>query len=145
MDYNKALRCARICRYLNEEDKARKYFESAQKNIEKQIKENSGNYWLYSHLGIAYAGLGLNEEAVQMGKRATQLLPITKNAWRGTLPIEFLANIYVMVGDYDAALDQIQYLLSVPGRLSINILKLDPAWKDLHNHPRFKKLLESDE
>jgi serine/threonine protein kinase/tetratricopeptide (TPR) repeat protein len=143
MDYNKALRCARIYRYLNEEDIARKYFESAQKNIEKQIKENSGNYWLYSHLGIAYAGLGLKEEAVQMGKRATQLLPITKNSWWGTFPIEFLANIDVMVGDYDAALDQIQYLLSVPGRLSINILKLDPAWKSLHNHPRFQKLIES--
>jgi serine/threonine protein kinase/tetratricopeptide (TPR) repeat protein len=144
MDYNKALRCARIYRYLNEEDKARKYFESAQKNIEKRIKKNSDNYWLYSHLGIAYAGLGLKEEAVQMGKRATQLLPITKNAWRGTLPIEFLANIYVMVGDYDAAINQIKHLLNVYGRLSISLLKIDPTWNDLHNHPRFKKLLESD-
>jgi len=143
MDYNKALRCARIYRYLNEQDKARNYFESAQKNIEKQINEDSG-YWLYSHLGIAYAGLGLKEEAVQMGKRATQLLPITRNAWWGTLPIEFLANIYVMVGDDDVALDQIEFLLSVPGRLSIPILQLDPTWAPLHDHPRFQKLLESD-
>ena len=143
MDYNKALRCARIYGYLDEQDRARKYFESAQKNIEKQINEDSG-YWLYSHLGIAYAGLGRKEDAVQMGIRATESLPIIKNAWRGTFPIEFLVNIYVMVGDYDAALDQIEFLLSVPGRLSIPILQLDPTWAPLHDHPRFQKLLESD-
>ena len=141
MDYNKALRCARIYGYLNEQDRARRCFESARKNIEKQINEDSG-YWLYSHLGIAYAGLGRKEDAVQMGIRATESLPITKNAWKGTFPIEFLANIYVMVGDYDAALDQIEFLLSVPGRLSIPLLRLDPAWDPLRNHPRLQKLIE---
>lgn len=47
-----------------------------------------------------------------------------------------------MVGDYDAAIDHIEYLLSIPGNLSIPLLRLDPAWDPLRNHPRFKKLVE---
>ena len=47
-----------------------------------------------------------------------------------------------MLGDYDAAVDQIQYLLSVPARLSIPVLELDPAWNPLRDHPRFKKIIE---
>jgi hypothetical protein len=47
-----------------------------------------------------------------------------------------------MVGEFDLAVDQIEYLLSIPGGLSIPLLQLDPAWAPLREHPRFKKLVE---
>jgi hypothetical protein len=49
----------------------------------------------------------------------------------------------VMVGEYDLAIEQFEYLLSIPGELSIPLLRLDPAWNPLRDHPRFKKLVES--
>jgi len=49
-----------------------------------------------------------------------------------------------MVGKFDAAIDKLGFLLSNPGEMSIHLLQLDPAWKSLRNHPRFKKLIELD-
>jgi hypothetical protein len=48
-----------------------------------------------------------------------------------------------MVGEFDAAIDQIEYLLSMPSELSIPLLRLNPAWDLLRDHPRFKKLIEA--
>jgi hypothetical protein len=70
------------------------------------------------------------------------LLPVTKEAWRGLRRVEDLARIYVMVGEFDAAIDQIEFLLANPGPMSIPLLRLDPAWDPLRDHPRFRKLVE---
>jgi hypothetical protein len=48
----------------------------------------------------------------------------------------------VMVGEYDAAIEQLEFLLERPGWISIPLLRLDPAWDPLRKHPRFKKLVE---
>jgi hypothetical protein len=44
----------------------------------------------------------------------------------------------------EVAIDQLEFLLSVPGETSVPLLRLDPAWDPLRNHPRFKKLVETD-
>jgi len=49
-----------------------------------------------------------------------------------------------MVGEFDAAIDLLEYLLDRPGMMSIPLLRLDPAWEPLRNHPRFKKLIKED-
>jgi hypothetical protein len=72
-----------------------------------------------------------------------ELLPVSKEAMAGLWRVEDLARIYVMVGEFDAAIDQLEYLLSIPSRLSIPLLKIDPAWDPLRGHPRFKKLIEA--
>ena len=71
------------------------------------------------------------------------MLPVAKEAWRGLHRIEDLAKIYVMIGEFDSAVDQIEFLLSVPGGLSVPLLRLDPVWAPLREHPRFRKLLEA--
>ncbi len=70
---------------------------------------------------------------------------MSKEAWRGAYRVEDLARIYVMVGEYDAAIDQLEFLLSRPGELSIPLLRLDPHWKPLWDHPRFQELVEKYE
>jgi hypothetical protein len=52
-----------------------------------------------------------------------------------------LAHIYVMVGDYDRALDELAFLLSVPSYITIPVLRMDPRWDVLHERPRFQQLL----
>jgi len=47
------------------------------------------------------------------------------------------------VKEYEKALENLKYLLTVPGELSIPLLQLDPIWDPLRDHPRFKKLIES--
>ena len=118
------------------------YYESARRIVETQIQERPEDARFHSALGIAYAGLGRKEDALREGKLAVELLPISKEAWGGTYRVEDLARIYAMVGEYDSAIERLEFLLSVPGEMSIPLLRLDPAWKPLRDHRRFKKLLE---
>jgi hypothetical protein len=49
------------------------------------------------------------------------------------------------VGELDAAIDQIEYLLSIPGELDVGQLRNHPTWDPLRDHPRFQALLEEYE
>jgi serine/threonine-protein kinase len=140
----KSLRCAQIAGYMNKTELAKKYYDEARSVLESKIKERPEDGRFHSSLGIAYAGLGLKEEAIREGLLGVKLLPVSREAWRGLYRVEALATIYAMVGEFDAAIDQLEYLLSIPGELSIPLLRLDPAWDPLHDHTRFKKLLESE-
>ena len=53
-----------------------------------------------------------------------------------------MAYIYVLVGEYDAALDEAELLLSIPSRMSAAYLSVDPIWAPVWEHPRFKALVE---
>ena len=120
-----------------------KFYESAESILRSKITEDPNDARFHSSLGITYAGLGRKKDALREGKLAVELLPVIKDAWAGTFRIEDLARIYVMVGEFDAATEQLTYLLSKPSELSIHILRLDPAWDPLRDHPRFKKLVEA--
>jgi tetratricopeptide (TPR) repeat protein len=139
-----SLQYAHIYEYMNKKELAKKYYDEARSILESKIDEQPADARFHSSLGIAYAGLGRKEDAIREGKLGVELLPIAKEAYRGPNRVEDLAQIYVMVDEHDKAIDQIKYLLSIPGELSIHLLQLDPAWDPLRNHPRFTKLIDSD-
>jgi serine/threonine-protein kinase len=56
-----------------------------------------------------------------------------------------LAEVYVLVGDYDAALEQLEHVMSLPLVLSPRVIELDPLWEPLRNDPRLQALLEDEE
>jgi len=117
-------------------------YDSARIILEKKVQSRPGDGPFHSFLGIAYAGLGRKEEAIREGKRGMELLPVSTDALDGPGLVQSLAQIYVMVGDYDSAIDQLEYLLSIPSQnISIPYLRIDPTWAPLRNHPRFQKLL----
>ena len=45
-----------------------------------------------------------------------------------------------MCGEYEAAIDQIETLLSVPGYTSAAMLRVDPIWDPIRSNPRFRRL-----
>jgi serine/threonine protein kinase/tetratricopeptide (TPR) repeat protein len=127
---------------LNQPELKVAYFDSARIILENKVQLRPGEALFHSRLGIVYAGLGRREEAIREGKKAVELLPVSKDAFEyGLLYVTNLAQIYVMVGDYDSATDQLEYLLSIPSYISIPYLRIDPTWAPLRNHPRFQKLL----
>jgi tetratricopeptide (TPR) repeat protein len=129
---------------MGNEELAQKRYAEARKIIEDKIQERPEDARYHSSLGIAYAGLGLKEDAIREGKKGVELLPVTEEAIRGLNRIEDLACIYVMVGEYNFAVEQIEYLLSIPGEISIPLLQLDPAWALLRDHPIFEGLTKSN-
>nr|NIV10790.1 hypothetical protein [Fodinibius sp.] len=71
--------------------------------MEAKILEQPEDSRFHTSLGIAYAGLGRKEDALREGKKGVELLPISKEAWRGSYRLKDMAIIYTMVGDHDAA------------------------------------------
>jgi hypothetical protein len=49
--------------------------------------------------------------------------------------------IYLLTGEPDLALDQLEPLLRVPFYLSRGWLRIDPTFDSLRRHPRFQRLL----
>jgi len=137
----KSLLAAQVYSWMNQPETARAYYETAQARLERKLQEMPDDHRAHSSLGIAYAGLGRKEDAIREGKLAVELMPVTKEAWKGVLRVEDLARVYAMVGEQDAAIDRIDYLLSIPGELSVNLLRVDPTWDPLRDHPRFQALL----
>ncbi|MFA6469442.1 MAG: protein kinase [Bacteroidota bacterium] len=120
---------------------AKKYYDSTISFILKKIKTNPMDERFYSALGLAYAGIGRKQEAVTAGERGVELLPVEKEAWRGSFRLYDLAKIYAKVGEQDKAVDILERLLSLSCEVSIPLLKIEPWWTTLKNNARFQKLI----
>lgn len=53
-----------------------------------------------------------------------------------------MAQIYVECGEYEKALDELDYLLSLETIFTVNELKMRSQWDPLRDHPRYQELLE---
>ena len=118
------------------------YADTLRMILKHDISKRRGVARLHSALGLAYAFLGRTEEAIKEGKRALELMPVSKDALDGPVHVQRLARIYAILGEYDPAIEKLEYLLSIPSSLSVTWLKIDPSWDSLRNHLRFQKLLE---
>ena len=131
--------------HLKNRDLEKIYYKEAKTFLEEKIVQLPNDARYYSALGIAYAGLGENKDAIRLGKKATEMLPISKEAWRGSYRVWELAKIYTMVGEHELAMDQLEIVLSMPSEFSIPLIKTDPTWAPLLDKPRFKLLEEKYE
>jgi len=127
---------------MGERQRALTACSSAIEFMEGEIQTRPHDYRVYSALGYAFALLGRSGEAVRSGQRAVELMGTSKDALDGPYQGIELAKIYARVGEADRALDLIEELLSIPSDLSVGLLRLDPAWDPLRDHPRFQALLE---
>ena len=73
--------------------------------------------------------------------RAVALDPVSKDARDGPYFQHQLARIYMLVGEPEKALDQLEPLLKIPSNLSPGWLKIDPNFDSLRKNPRFQKLV----
>ncbi|TNF70540.1 MAG: tetratricopeptide repeat protein, partial [Acidobacteria bacterium] len=130
-------------RFMGRNEEARSAYEAARIALEQELEQRPDDFRLHSSLGLAYAALGRKAEAIAAGKRAVEMQPVEKDAYIGPLQVRHLAIIYAQLGEPDLAVDQLEYLLSIPSRTSVQILRLDPVWDPLRDHPRFQALLAS--
>ena len=137
----KALLQAQLHGLLGRREAELSHYRAAAALLEAGIRATPDDARLHGSLGIAYAGLGRKADAVREGQQALQLMPIAKDACRGPFHVEEMARIYAMVGEREAAVDQLEYLMSIPFDLAAPGLRLDPTWDGLLDHPRFQKLV----
>ncbi|GAI49327.1 unnamed protein product, partial [marine sediment metagenome] len=148
--FHKDLTFAAVYHAMKEWSLMKARAESASIALEKAIRENPGDPRFHAALGLAYAYLGRKAEAVQEGNQAVELHPVSKDAAFGPCYTLNLARIYTVIGEYEEAIDQLEYLLSIPSAeflwqsVSIPLLRLDPQWDLLREHPKFQRLLQKE-
>jgi tetratricopeptide (TPR) repeat protein len=129
-------------RAFGDDAAARKAFTAARAEVERTVREQPDYGSPFCVLGLIDAGLGRKEEAIREGRRASELLPLAKDAIKGALILHYLGVIYAWTGEEDLAINQIAATLQVPSFLSYGELRLHPFWDPLRGDPRFEKLVE---
>ncbi|MBT3252696.1 MAG: tetratricopeptide repeat protein, partial [Candidatus Marinimicrobia bacterium] len=120
---------------------AQSYFDTARMEAENAIEENPKDWEFYGELGVSLAKLGKFEEAIEWGKKEVDLMSLTRDRISGVVALEDLAEIYMICGMQDEAIDLYSKILTMPGYLSTTWLKLSPQYDSLREHPRFIALL----
>lgn len=69
-------------------------------------------------------------------------MPVSGNSLEGAEFLGSLAEVLILVGEHDRAIDRLEQVLSVPSRYTAASLKADPLFDPLRDHPRFQALLE---
>ena len=132
-----------VARSLGDEVAAQKAFSITRVDVERTVREQPDYGPAFCLLGLIDAGLGWKEEAIREGRRAVELLPVTKDSVNGANMMKYLAVIYAWTGEKDLAVQQIAATLQVPADLSYGQLKLHPYWDSLRGDPRFEKIVAS--
>jgi TolB-like protein/Tfp pilus assembly protein PilF len=95
----------------------------------------------HAKLGLAYALLGEEINAVAEGSTAVASLSIHDDAYAGADHLRDLVLIYTLIGATDLAVQELRTALSIPSPLSSVELELDPMFEPLRSHPAFPELL----
>jgi TolB-like protein/class 3 adenylate cyclase len=132
-----------VARLQGDSSKTRIAFTVARKEVERTVERQPDFAAALSLLGMIDAGLERKEQAIQEGRRACELLPISKDAIDGAGLAINLAQIYAWNGEKDRAIEQIAALERFPSTLSYGLLKLHPYWDSLRGDPRFEKIVAS--
>jgi hypothetical protein len=121
--------------------RARVYADSARIAVQAQLREaeDAGHRVLY---GLTLAYLGRKAEAVREGLRGVELEPTSKSSNAAYFQHQ-LVRIYLLVGEPDRALEQLEPLLEIPYYLSPSWLRIDPAFAPLRGNPRFERLVNA--
>jgi len=120
------------------------YADSAITEFNLKIKESPEDDRYYAALGYAWAFKGEKKKAIENAQKAVKLKPIKMDAWQGFMKELDLLRIYMLTGEYDLAMDKIEFLMTIPCDLSIPLLKMDPIFDKLRELPRFQKILTTE-
>jgi TolB-like protein/Tfp pilus assembly protein PilF len=144
------LQKAQLLRVLGDDAAARAHFDSARVVLESLARETPADLiWtaqgsLQSGLGVALAALGRKEEAIRYGREGLDAVLRVGDALTAPMRRAELAEIYVVTGEHQLALDELERLLAEPGWTSPALLRIDPIWAPLRAEPRFRRLTAAE-
>jgi TolB-like protein/class 3 adenylate cyclase/Tfp pilus assembly protein PilF len=118
-------------------------FTAARVEVEKTMRGQSDYAQGLTVLGLIDAGLGRKNDAIREGRRAVELVPVSKDAIDGTDLILNLAVIYAWIGEKDLALKQLAEAARLPSSLNYGWLRLHPDWDPLRGDLRFEEIVTS--
>jgi serine/threonine-protein kinase len=131
-----------VYKYMNNEDEARKYFKSSEVKLENMLSSAPDDNRLRFALSLSYAGLGHKDKAISELETAFKSDPSRIGRRIKYARMTYLSTIFILTGDYNNALKQIDQLLSNPTGFSVNRLILDPLYDPLRNLQAYKEIIQ---
>ena len=95
---------------------------------------------MHIQLAKLLARLGEKDAAITEAQQATDLRPESKDAFDGPRITEDVAQVYAILGDNARAIELLDGLLSRPTGVTLQSLRVNPAWDPLRNDPAFQAL-----
>ena len=126
---------AQIARAQGDNVKAREAWTAARDALEVKPQAHQDDPRMLAVLAQIDAGLGRKEQAVREGRRAVDLMPISKDAYDGALVLQGLAQVYVWTGEKERAMEIMEKLVRFPGYVAYGYLLRDPIWDPLRGDP----------
>lgn len=133
-----------IARGRGDHGSAERAFAVTQEIVEADLAKTPDDAKVVAMLGLVNAMRGRFDEALAAGRRAVEMLPISRDAYDGPLLATKLAVIHAQAGEPDRALALLSDLVALPNGPTPGTLRVEPEWDPLRSDPRFEKLLESD-
>jgi TolB-like protein/Tfp pilus assembly protein PilF len=125
---------------LRDDAAARTAFLKAKGILEQQVKQKPDDSDLHVQLAKLLAWLGEKDAAIAEAQRAMDLRPESKDAFEGPRITEEVAQIYTILGNNARAIELLDGLLSRATGVTLQSLKMNPAWDPLRNDPGFQAL-----
>ncbi len=129
-----------IARGRGAADAAHSAFTEARAAVQADAEQWPNDEKSVCMLALTHAALGERGEAIRLGRRAVELLPVSRDALDGPLVATNLAAIYVNVGEHQLAIDELERLTPLRGGPTPGLLRAEPEWEPLHGDPRFRML-----
>ncbi len=130
-------------RVLGNTTGAQAAFAAARVVVEKTLHDQPDYAPAWRQLALIDAGLGRKDDAIREGRRACELLPLSRDALDGPAFIINLAMVYAWTGEKDLALEQLGITAQIPNGITHGELKLYPQWDPLRGDPRFEQIVAS--
>jgi TolB-like protein/Tfp pilus assembly protein PilF len=130
-----------VARGQGDAARAERIFETASSLVEADPRQCSCDAKTNSMLGLISAALGRKEAALGYGRRAVELLPVSKDAYDGPIMETNLAVIYAQTGEINLAIEKLALLRKLPNGPTTGTLRVEPEWDPLRKDPSFEKLL----
>ena len=125
---------------LGDDAAARPAFVKAKNILEEQVRQKPDDSGLHVQLAKLLAWLGEKDAAIAEAQRAADLRPDSKDAFDGPRITEEVAQVYTILGDNARAIELLDGLLSRATGVTLQSLKVNPAWDPLRNDPAFQAL-----
>ena len=125
---------------LSDDAAARSAFVKAKNILEEQLKQKPDDADLHVQLAKMLAWLGEKDAAIAEAQRATDLRPESKDAFEGPRITQDVAQVYAILGDNAHAIELLDGLLNRPSEVTLQTLRLNPAWDPIRNDPAFQAL-----
>ncbi len=119
------------------------FLELAQRPLKSSLTANPQDVRLHAALGLCYADSGEREKALYHARKATELVPVSKDALVGAKMLENLAATLTQLQEHDEAIEILDQLLDFPAEISVPLMQLDPKWAPLWDTPTFKELVRA--